>query len=60
MGIAEFDGRALEGVFSGNARIRWGKEWSVEGEVRTRGVNVGCSLPRSFPKAKSNRKARTR
>ena len=45
MGIAEFDGRALEGVFSGNARIRWGSEWSVEGEVRTRGVNVGVFAP---------------
>jgi len=45
MGIAEFDGRAFDGVFSGNARIRWGSEWAVEGEVRTRGVNVGVFAP---------------
>src|SRR6185369_13269994 len=45
MGIAEFDGRALEGVFTGTSRIRWGNEWSVEGDLRARGVNVGVFAP---------------
>ena len=45
LGIAEFDGRAVEGVFNGNSRIRWGDEWSVEGELRVRGVNVGVFAP---------------
>jgi hypothetical protein len=45
MGIAEFDGRALEGVFTGNSRIRWGNDWSVEGDLRARGVNVGVFAP---------------
>jgi hypothetical protein len=45
MGIAEFDGRAVDGVFTGNSRIRWGDEWAVEGELRVRGVNVGVFAP---------------
>src|SRR4029079_15117407 len=45
LGIAEFDGRAVERVFNGNSRIRWGDEWSVEGELPVRGVNGGVFAP---------------
>lgn len=42
---AEFDGRAYDGVISGSARIRWGATWTVEGELRARGVKVAVFAP---------------
>jgi hypothetical protein len=45
MTVSEFDGRAYEGVISGTARVRWGAEWSVEGDLRIRGVNVAVFAP---------------
>ena len=45
MTISEFDGHLYEGVVSGNARIRWGGTWTVDGEVRARGLNVGVFAP---------------
>ncbi len=42
---SEFDGRAYDGMISGTARIRWGASWTVEGELRTRGVKVAVFAP---------------
>ncbi len=42
---SEFDGRAFDGVISGTARIRWGANWAVDGEVRARGVKVAVFAP---------------
>ena len=42
---AEFDGRAFDGVISGSAKIRWGANWLVDGEVRARGVKVAVIAP---------------
>ncbi len=42
---SEFDGRAFDGVISGSARIRWGSTWTVDGEVRSRGVKVAVFAP---------------
>jgi len=42
---AEFDGRAYDGVISGTAKIRWGANWTVEGEVRARAVKVAVFAP---------------
>ena len=42
---SEFDGRAFDGVISGNARIRWGAAWNVDGEVKARGVKVAVFAP---------------
>jgi len=42
---SEFDGRAFDGVIGGSARIRWGSTWTVEGEVRSRGVKVAVFAP---------------
>jgi hypothetical protein len=42
---SEFDGRAFDGVISGTARIRWGADWAVDGEVRARGVKVAVFAP---------------
>ncbi len=45
MTLSAFDGRAYDGVISGTARIRWGDAWSVEGDLRMRGVNVAVFAP---------------
>jgi hypothetical protein len=43
--MSEFDGRAFDGVISGSAKIRWGANWLVDGEVRARGVKVAVIAP---------------
>ena len=43
--LSEWSGNTLEGNLSGTARIRWGSGWSVDGEVRTRGINVAVFAP---------------
>ena len=42
---AEFDGRAFDGTISGTARMRWGANWTVEGEVRARGLKIAVFAP---------------
>ena len=42
---SEFDGRAYDGIISGTSRIRWGDNWTVDGEVRARGVKVAVFAP---------------
>ncbi|MCC6210323.1 MAG: hypothetical protein IT513_04705 [Burkholderiales bacterium] len=42
---SEFDGRAYDGVISGTARIRWGANWTAEGEVRARGLKAAVFAP---------------
>ena len=42
---AEFDGRIFDGVIKGTARIRWGANWSVEGELRANGLKVAVFAP---------------
>ena len=42
---SEFDGRAFDGVISGTAKIRWGANWNVDGEVRARAVKVAVFAP---------------
>jgi len=46
-GIAssEFDGRVYDGVVSGSARVRWGDNWTVEGEVKARNLKVAVFAP---------------
>jgi hypothetical protein len=45
IGNSEWDGRVYDGVISGTARVRWGSNWSVEGDVRSRGVKVAVFAP---------------
>jgi hypothetical protein len=42
---SEFDGRAFDGVISGTAKVRWGANWALEGEVRARGVRIAVLAP---------------
>ena len=42
---SEFNGRAFDGLIFGTAKMRWGANWVVEGEVRTRGVKIAVLAP---------------
>jgi uncharacterized protein involved in outer membrane biogenesis len=42
---SEFDGRVYDGVLKGSARIRWGANWNVDGEVRAIGLKAGVFAP---------------
>ena len=45
MTATEFDGRIYDGVISGNARIRWGANWTVEGDLRARALKAAVFAP---------------
>jgi len=40
LSFAEFEARAFEGYLGGNARLRWGQAWSLEGDLGVRQVDV--------------------
>ncbi len=42
---SEFDGRVFDGVVSGSAKVRWGANWTVDGEVRARTLRVAVFAP---------------
>jgi len=42
---SEFDGRVFDGVISGTAKIRWGANWTVDGDVRARALRVAVFAP---------------
>ena len=39
--FSEFDAGAAEGTLTGNARLRWGANWSLEGELNAKGLDAG-------------------
>jgi len=45
MTIESFDGRAFDGTLVGNARIEWGAEWRVQGQIEARVMNVAVFAP---------------
>lgn len=45
LAVSGFDGRTLDGVLSGNARIGWGAAWSAQGELRARAINAAVFAP---------------
>lgn len=52
--MSAFDGRAFDGVISGSAKIRWGANWLVDGEVRARGVKVAVIAPALVSEGKAD------
>ncbi|MEK6244851.1 MAG: hypothetical protein AABM33_10165 [Pseudomonadota bacterium] len=52
--MSEFDGRAFDGVISGSAKIRWGADWLVDGEVRARGVKIAVIAPALVSEGKAD------
>jgi hypothetical protein len=58
MTIAEFDGRAFDGTLLGNARIRWGETWSVQGDVQARTLNAAVFSPQMVSEGRLGAKGR--
>jgi hypothetical protein len=42
---AEFDGRLYDGTVVGKARLEWGEQWSVQGEIQGRAMNAAVFAP---------------
>jgi hypothetical protein len=51
---SDFDGRAFDGVISGSAKIRWGASWTVDGEIRARGVKIAVLAPALVSEGKAD------
>ncbi|MGD9952992.1 MAG: hypothetical protein AB7S87_10480 [Burkholderiales bacterium] len=45
MTIESFDGRAFDGTLVGSARIEWGAEWRVQGQIEARVMNAAVFAP---------------
>jgi hypothetical protein len=45
MSIEAFDGRAFDGTLLGSARIEWGADWRVQGEIEARVMNAAVFAP---------------
>ena len=44
MTLSEFEARAFDGYVSGNARLRWGAAWSLDGEVAGRQIDAAALI----------------
>jgi hypothetical protein len=58
MQVTEFDGRAFDGTLLGNARIRWGEAWDVQGEVTARTMNAAVFSPQMVSEGRLGGKGR--
>lgn len=58
MTVAEFDGRTFDGTMLGNARIRWGETWSVQGDVQARAMNAAVFSPQMVSEGRLGAKGR--
>lgn len=45
MSVEAFDGRAYDGTLLGTARIQWGADWRVQGEIEARVMNAAVFAP---------------
>jgi hypothetical protein len=45
MSVESFDGRAFDGTLVGSARIEWGADWRVQGQVEARVMNAAVFAP---------------
>jgi len=45
MTLTEFDGRLYDGTVVGKARLQWGAQWTVQGEVQGRTMNAAVFAP---------------
>jgi hypothetical protein len=51
--VAEWEGKILGGLLSGNADIRWGSAWSVDGVMTVRDVNAAVFAPALLSEGKA-------
>ncbi|MEX1074232.1 MAG: hypothetical protein WEC13_03785, partial [Burkholderiales bacterium] len=55
---AEFDGRLYDGTVVGRARVEWGAQWSVQGEIQGRSMNAAVFAPQMVSEGRFDGKGR--
>jgi hypothetical protein len=56
--LTEFDGRLYDGTVVGKARIEWGAQWSVQGEIQGRTMNAAVFSPQMVSEGRFDGKGR--
>ena len=52
LSLSEFEAKVFEGYLNGNARLKWGAEWTLDGEVAMRLVEAAKLAPQFFSSGK--------
>jgi hypothetical protein len=58
MTLSSFDGRLYDGTIVGSARIQWGAQWSVQGQVEGRTMNAAVFSPQLVSEGRLDGKGR--
>ena len=58
MTLTEFDGRLYDGTVVGKARIQWGAQWNVQGEIQGRTMNAAVFSPQLVSEGRFEGKGR--
>ncbi len=56
--LTAFDGRLYDGTVVGKARIEWGAQWSVQGEIQGRTMNAAVFSPQMVSEGRFDGKGR--
>ena len=54
----DFDGRLYDGTVVGKARVEWGEQWSVQGEIQGRTMNAAVFSPQLVSEGRFDGKGR--
>ncbi len=58
MTLSEFDGRLYDGTMAGKARITWGPQWQVQGEIQGKSMNAAVFSPQMISEGRFDGKGR--
>jgi hypothetical protein len=58
MAVNEFTGRLYDGTMAGNARIQWGAQWTVQGQIEGRSMNAAVFSPQLVSEGRFDGKGR--
>lgn len=58
MTLSRFDGRLYDGTVVGNARLQWGGQWSLQGEIEGRTMNAAVFSPQLVSEGRFDGKGR--
>ena len=58
MAVNEFNGRLYDGTLVGNARLQWGAQWTLQGQVEGRSMNAAVFAPQMVSEGRFDGKGR--
>lgn len=58
MAVNEFNGRLFDGTVVGNARLQWGAQWNLQGQVEGRSMNAAVFSPQLVSEGRFDGKGR--